>query len=478
MVQEIHKLQKIASHLEPNESTRNDLNRKAIEYANRYLKELVHLPAYAHDNPTDIIPNNFDHPIQMERALEIVYNAIDTIGINPASHGHLGYIPGGGLYTSSLADFLADISNKYAGLHYASPGAVRMENGLLEWTKRLIGYPDSALGNLCSGGSIANLTAIVTARDVHGIKGERITKSAIYVSQQTHHCVQKALRIAGLEDIQIRYVSCNATYKMDAEDLTNKVEADIQAGINPFMVVASCGSTDTGAADPLKIIGHIAQQNQMWFHIDAAYGGYFILCEELSQNFEGIEMSNSIVMDPHKTLFLPYGSGIVLIKDGNQLYQSFHYSAGYLQDIVEDNSNVSPADLSPELTKHFRGLRMWLPLALHGQKPFSAALYEKHLLTKYFWHKVQQIGFDVGPEPNFSVAIYRYTKHIDDPNDFNARLVRLVQDDGRIFISSTTIDGIFWIRIAIVCFRTHLSTIDLYLDILKDKVKELVIATD
>ena len=180
-------------------------------------------------------------------------------------------------------------------------------------------------------------------------------------------------------------------------------------------------------------------------------------------------------MDPHKGLFLPYGLGVVLVKDKNKLNAAHYYTANYLQDAVAIEEEPSPADLSPELTKHFRGLRLWLPLMLHGVKPFRAGLEEKLLLTKYFYEELKKInGFEMGPEPELSVASFRYLPKEGDANKFNQLLLQEILKDGRIFLSSTNINGKFIIRIAVLAFRTHLQTIDLILQILKEKVELLL----
>ncbi len=229
----------------------------------------------------------------------------------------------------------------------------------------------------------------------------------------------------------------------------------------------------TITVDPLEEIGAIAQKQNIWYHIDAAYGGFFMLTEEGEKKLKGIESSDTLVVDPHKGLFLPYGSGVLLAKDGKQLKASHSYQANYMQDASQTTEEISPADVSPELTKHFRGLRLWLPLKLMGVKPFSACLEEKLLLTKYFYHEIQRIGFEVGEKPDLSVVTYRYIPKHGDANEFNKRLCEEVQRDGRIFISSTLLDGKFTLRAAILSFRTHLQTVDLLLNVLAEKVKML-----
>ncbi len=459
--------------LEPELDVRRFLIDQMIRYSEEFLETISDRRAY--DVPVESAQGDtlIGQVESLEDMLSYLRNKVDKNGINPASPGHLGYVPGGGIFTAAIGDFLAAVTNRYSGLKFANPGAVHIENELIEWSRSIIGYPDTALGNISSGGSIANLIAITCARDKMKIKGEKIYKSTIYLTQQTHHCIQKAIRIAGLEDCPVRTVALDEHYRMDTENLRYWINKDQKAGLQPFLIIASCGSTDTGAIDPLERIGGIAQQSGAWYHIDAAYGGYFCLCGEMREKLIGMDSSDSIVMDPHKTLFLPYGSGVVIIKEGKYLFDSFHYTANYLQDANPGTQNISPADLSPELTKHFRGLRMWIPLKLHGTEVFQSALYEKHLLTKYFYEQIQKLGFEVGPPPDLSICIYRYVPKNGRANEFNTLLVKMIQEDGRVFVSSTTLDQKYWIRIAVVCFRTHLKTIDLYISIIKEKLSQV-----
>jgi len=476
MLNKIKELEKLARPLEPLRAERDLLFNKIKEYTDNFLSEIYECPAYVvtehkgiglYDSPIS------ETPIDIDEALKLIEYNVDRPGLNPASGGHLGYIPGGGIPHSAYGDFLAAITNRYSGVFFAGPGAVRMENMLLDWMAEIIGFPTDSVGNLTSGGSVANLIGIVTARDAHNLKAKDFEKSVIYLSQQVHHSVDKAIRIGGLKECVIRYVPLDEKYRMQAEAFEQTILQDKQAGLNPWLVIASAGTTDTGAVDPLKEIGEIAEAQDLWFHIDGAYGAFFILCDEAQKILMGMATSDSIIMDPHKGLFLPYGSGALLVKDRQKLLDTHYYMPNYLQDTLNSRDELSPADLSPELTKHFRGLRLWLPLKLLGLAPFRACLEEKIWLARYFYEKVQEIGFEVGPYPDLSVVIYRYTPKHGDVNEFNQKLVQEIHKDGRVFISSTIIDGNITLRLAVLAFRTHLNTIDLTLKILKEKVKFL-----
>ncbi len=476
MLNKIKDLEKVARRLDPLPAERDHLFNKIKKYTDDFLEEIYDVPAYVitegkgigiYDSPIS------ETPIDVDEALKLIKHNLDGVGLKPASGGHLGYVPGGGIPHSAYGDFLADIANHYAGVFFAGPGAVRMENMLLHWMAEIIDYPKDSVGNLTSGGSVANLIGIVTARDAHNLKAQDFEKSVIYLSEQVHHSVNKAIRIGGLKECVIRHISLDRKYRMQASALEQQIAEDVQAGLNPWLIIASAGTTDTGAVDPLKEIGEIAQTHNLWFHIDGAYGAFFILCEEGQKILKGMETSDSIVMDPHKGLFLPYGSGAVLVKDRQKLLDAQYYMPNYLQDTLNTRDELSPADLSPELTKHFRGLRLWLPLKLLGLAPFRACLEEKIWLARYFYDKVREIGFEVGPYPDLSVVTYRYIPKHGDTNEFNQKLVQEIHKDGRVFISSTVLDGKFTLRLAVLAFRSHLNTIDLLLEILQEKVKIL-----
>lgn len=466
-------LEKQARQLEPDGARREVARDRIVDYSEDFLDNVHSLKAYVvgdekgralFDSPIS------EHGIGIDEAISLIKENVDTPGLNPASGGHLAYIPGGGIYYAALGDYLADVFNRYAGVFYASPGAVRLENMLIRWMCDTVGYGAESHGNLTTSGSLANMIAIVVARDGKNIRSADIPRSVIYLSKQTHHSVAKAINVAGLAECPVRYVALDDKYKMRPEDLAAQIEADKAAGLNPFLIVASAGTTDVGAIDPLVEIGKVAAKHDLWYHIDAAYGGFFILTDEGKAKLRGLELADSLIIDPHKGLFLPYGLGVCLVKDVEHLKRAYAFQASYMQDAFAGPDELSPAELSPELTKHFRGLRLWLPLKLHGVAPFRACLEEKLLLAKYFHAEVQKIGFESKIEPELSVVTYRYVPATGDANEFNKKLLEAVVADGRVFISSTMLNGEFTLRFACLAFRTHLHTVDMLLSVLKDAV--------
>ncbi len=471
IVARLDELEPHSRALEEGPDERRLLTERVIAFADKTLDELAERRIWstepgARDELLALgIP---EEPGDFDRVMDLVEREIDGPGLQPAHGGHLGYIAGGGIYPAALGDYIAAVTNRYAGVRYAGPGAVHLENMLMRWLCKLVGYPAESLGTFTSGGSIATLVGIVAARDAKGVTAREVERSVIYVTGQTHHCVGKAIAIAGLAEAPLRAVPMDAGYRMDPVALENMIAADREAGLRPFLLVASAGTTDTGALDPLRPLAEIARREGLWYHVDAAYGGCFLLLDDMRPRFAGIEQADSVVIDPHKGLFLPYGSGAVLVRDPQHLKKSHATRGAYLQDVTDVEEEPSPADLSPELTRHFRGLRMWLPLQVHGLARYRAALEEKLLLAQLFHARVQELGFEVGPQPDLSVAMFRWPDARDgsDANAFNKKLLQAILDDGRVFLSSTTIDGVFWIRVAVLCFRSHRERIEAVLEVL------------
>jgi glutamate/tyrosine decarboxylase-like PLP-dependent enzyme len=281
------------------------------------------------------------------------------------------------------------------------------------------------------------------------------------MSATAHHSIDKALRIADRARAPRRLIPVDDRHRMRADALAEALERDQAAGVRPWLIVASAGTVDTGSVDPLADIADLSGRHGAWLHVDGAYGGLFMLCEEGRAVLGGIERADSVTLDPHKTLFLPYGTGAVVVREGNRLRDAFSASADYIRPLGEIDPGPSPADLSPELTRHFRALRLWLPLQLAGIAAFRAAQSEKIGLARHFHARLSGLAdWDAGLGPDLSVVAFRYRGAGGDLDLFNERLLRRIQEEGRIFLSGTRIHGAAWLRCAILSFRTHLPHVD------------------
>jgi aromatic-L-amino-acid decarboxylase len=464
--------------LEPDRTTREEWLRVLSRFLQDHIDALPHAPtngvsgeaarAILRDTRTPIgeepLPGGLQDAVAiLDRAAEASYNT--------PGPGYLAYIPGGGLYASALADLAANVLNRYTGIAAPAPALVALEAEVLSWLAREFGYGNGASGLLTTGGSLANWTAIVTARHAaFGDSGE-FGKATAYTSSQAHHSIAKALRLAGIPPAHLRAIAVDARYRLDPDDLARRVREDRAAGFRPFLVVAAAGTTNTGAVDPLDAVASVGRAERLWVHVDGAYGGAFVLCADGRERLAGIEKADSITFDPHKGMFLPYGTGCLLVRDGRTLRAAHAESAAYLQDIARDpHLPESPADLGPELSRDFRGLRVWLPLVLHGAAAFREALAEKLDLAREFHRgllRLREAGLplEIVDEPQLSVVPFRLERRPGESrhawNDRNAALNEAINARGRVFLSSTLLPGadgdVFTLRVCVLSFRTHAS---------------------
>jgi glutamate/tyrosine decarboxylase-like PLP-dependent enzyme len=470
---ECERLREAAAPLEPDADERRQLGAQALGHAFDYWDQVEAAPSnrpWSEVFSQTLDPEFSEGGRDPAAVLDYVGACIDRPGFATTSPRFMAYIPGGGLIHSALGDLLAAASNKYSGFASASPGAVRIENACAAWLANVIGYPRESAGTLTSGGSIANLTGIVAAREARDPDGG----GAVYVTRFAHYCIEKALHIAGRGRAPKRLIATDAAYRMSVEALEQALEEDRRNDIRPWLVVASAGTVDTGAIDPLPEIAELCRRYGAWLHVDGAYGGLFALCDQGRELLRGIEQADSVALDPHKTLFLPYGTGAALVRDGRLLQDAFSASGEYIRPLGESEVGPSPADLSPELTRHFRALRLWLPLQIAGISAFRAAQAEKLALARYFHTRLSDLdGWEPGPPPDLSVVAFRYLPGAGDVDEFNDRLIRHVQQEGRVMLSGTRIDGSFRLRCAILCFRTHVEHVDDCVDALLRGVEAL-----
>jgi aromatic-L-amino-acid decarboxylase len=332
----------------------------------------------------------------------------------------------------------------------------QIEANVVRWLCDLFGYPEGARGVLTSGGSMANLSAVVTARSDR--LGEDFSLGTVYVSEQAHLSVKKAAMIAGIPLANVRAVPVTRQLRMDVGALSDAIAADRAVGLRPFLVVASAGTTNTGAIDPLGDIAEVAEREDAWFHVDAAYGGFFRLTERGRTRFAGIDRADSITLDPHKGMFLPYGTGGLIVRDGAALRRAHHLDAAYLQDLPDDEEIPNFADYSPELSRDFRGLRVWFPLKLHGVAAFREALDEKLDLAEVLADGLRSIPeIELPWDVDLTVVPFRLR---DGDDEANRRMLAEINASKRVALSSTVIDGRFVIRACILVHRTHRDRID------------------
>jgi aromatic-L-amino-acid decarboxylase len=418
-------------------------------------------------------------PGGMTRALEIVGRSMDA-ALETAGPGYLAYVPGGGLYAAGLADLIGDVGNRFTGYAMAAPGWVRLEQDVLRWLAEQFGYGAQSEGLLTSGSSLANFGALVTARHHHFGDGGDYSRALVYSSSQAHHSIAKALTLAGIPRANLRTVAIDELFRLDVDELARAITRDRHRGLRPFCVIAAAGTTNTGAIDPLGELADLCAREDLWLHVDGAYGGAFVLSPTGRIRLRGIERADSICFDPHKGMFLPYGTGCLLVREGQRLAAAHAGSADYLRDF--EGSLPSPGTLGPELSRPFRGLRLWLPLMLHGAQAFRDALEEKLALAHRCAEGLDRRIADGAPlelvaRPQLSTVAFRLRRREgESTTDWNARNVALldaINRRGRAFLSSTElpvaasdgrIESAVTLRVCVVSFRTHRERIDALLE--------------
>lgn len=366
-----------------------------------------------------------------------------------AGPGYMAYVPGGGVYTAAVGEWLSQALNRYTGVAGAAPAAVTLEQSVLRWMCDLFDYPEQSQGLLLSGGSMANLTALATARAVRS--PDSADRAVLYVGEHVHASILKAARTVGFAAPNVRVVRSDDRLRLRPDHLADLIESDRRDDLQPTVAVAAAGTTNTGSIDPLEDLATLAADHGVWLHVDGAYGGLFQLTARGRERLRGITSADSITLDPHKTLFLPYGTGALVVRAGHHLAAAFAEDAHYLQDIaVTDAPDFN--QLSPELSREWRGLRVWLPLHHHGVGAFRAQLDEKLDLAELVHAELaDDERLEVVP-PDLSIVAFRLAG-VDDATQLE--LMRRINAHQRVLLSSTRFGPGVWLRVAVVSHRTH-----------------------
>lgn len=455
--------------LEPDAEAMRALLGRAGERIVQHIRTLGSQPA-SDTSAADAVAQLVREPLPergtpYDELLDLLFGPLLEKGFHTASPGAMSYVTGGGLFHSAVADLIAGATNRYVAYWGASPGYAELERTTVRWCADLVGLPASAGGVLLSGGSMANLSALVTAR--RSLLGDDFSRGVIYTSDQVHHSVEKAVMLAGFPAGALRLVPADAAFRLDPEELERQVQRDRARGLQPFCVVGSAGTTNTGAIDDLGRLAGLARRHSLWFHVDAAYGGFFALTERGRARLAGLELADSITLDPHKSLFLPFGTGCLLVRDNDALRRAHQLHSDYIHaatEIGDEAGAVNFGDLSAEMSRSARGLRIWLPMKMLGAAAFRVALDEKLDLALYAADAIDRMpGFELVAPPELSILAFRPVFSGVPPgkqDDITRRIMERVNQRGRVHLSATRLQGRFTLRICVLSFRTHRIHVD------------------
>ncbi|MGW2330474.1 pyridoxal phosphate-dependent decarboxylase family protein [Streptomyces sp. NPDC001700] len=457
--------------LEPDRPAMTEMGRLVLDQIVDRTDQLPSRPATSPlppDATADLVESFAASPPDQGGDLRTLLARLDEAAdcaLETAGPGHLAYIPGSGLYSAALAEFYNRATNRYGGLASVAPALAALEESVIRWMARdVCGLPEGSGGLLTSGGSMATFSATIAAR--HDRLGEELADGTVYTTAFAHHSVAKAARLAGIRAAHVRTVPHTPDLRMDPDAAAAMIRADREAGLRPFLLVATAGTTDTGTIDPLPQLADVARREDVWFHIDAAYGGFFRLTERGKERLAGFDKADSITLDPHKTLFMPFGTGALVVRDVTALHAAHDGTGSYLQDMGDAGSVPDSGRLGPELTHEIRGLRVWLPLHLHGVDAFREVLDEKLDLAEHVHDALAGVAeLEVPQPPDLSTVIFRFRPAdgsraaAERADEASRRLLERINGHRRIVLSSTVVDGRYTLRVCVVSHRTHLDRI-------------------
>jgi glutamate/tyrosine decarboxylase-like PLP-dependent enzyme len=437
----------------------------------------------------------FDEPLPEEsqpveailREVEEKIFANSTLYTSPR---FFGYINGSGNQAAVLAELLAAALNQLVAKWHFSPAASEVERRVIRWIAEFIGYAPDAGGCLLSGGSAGNLVGLAVARErkagfdiaSRGMKeGPLLT---VYVSQEGHASLEKSMTLLGMGRNQLRTIPVGEDFTIDLDALEKHVISDRARGSRPICVVGNAGTTSTGAVDPLDSLAGFCQRHKLWFHVDAAYGGPAARTQAADHLFRGIERADSVVVNPHKWLYVPAEAACILVRDPRALRETFRIGADYLQE-EHDSEHDGPFDFKdygPQLSRNFRALKVWMTFKAYGAKRLRAAINSNIEVMRYLADRIDESPDFVrlAPVP-LSVVCFRYCtsdtsiqRDQDCLDRLNSQLPDALEKDGRAFLSTTRINGRKALRACSVNHRLCRDDVDVLLDVIREVAGSLI----
>jgi glutamate/tyrosine decarboxylase-like PLP-dependent enzyme len=359
------------------------------------------------------------------------------------------FVPGPNNFVSTMADALAAGFNIFNGTWLGGSAAAAVELGIVRWLCRICGFPTAGGGLFVSGGSMANLTALVAAR--HSLLQDRVEGATVYFSDQTHSSVERALRVIGFAPEQMRKLRSDENFRLSIQNARAAIGEDRAKGLRPFCVIANAGTTNTGAVDPLNELADLAVKEKLWLHIDGAFGAAAILSDRGRGLLQGLERADSISLDPHKWLFQSFECGCVLVRDAALLKSAFQIKPDYLRDVHRSLEEFNPCDYGVQLTRSFRALKVWLSLQTFGVAAFRQAITRGFELAELAERELRaRKGWEILSPAQMATVCFRFGKS----DELQTQLVDAMMKDGYALLTSTELRGAVSLRLCTINPRT------------------------
>jgi len=437
------------------------LARRASELIVEHLERLPREPAWAGASREELEPllrtPAPEEGRSPEEVLELATSRILPVSSRVGHPRYLAFVPTCPTWPGVIADFLASGYNIFAGTWLGGSGPTFVELVVLDWFRAWIGYPETASGLFTSGGSAASLDAFVAAREAAGGPD----RPSVYMSDQAHSALFRAATIVGVRRENVRSIRTDEHFRMDLDDLARAVARDREEGLTPIAVCANAGATNTGAVDPMPEIADFCEAQSIWFHVDAAYGGFAVLSETGKALLSGLERADSIAMDAHKWLFQPFEAGCLMVKDVRRLESAFTVNPEYLQDTRWGDDHPNFADRGLQLTRSFRALKVWMSIQTFGVAAFRRAVSRGiELARRAEEYAAASVLLQVANPASLGVVCFRFNPRSADLSDEELeRINKAVQDrviaTGTAFISSTRLRGLYSLRFCILNHNTR-----------------------
>ncbi|MDN5865629.1 MAG: aminotransferase class V-fold PLP-dependent enzyme [Gammaproteobacteria bacterium] len=459
-------VKKDPANLELSPAAMQAMGEEVVRRATHYMQALADMPSVGDYTGIEALCRAMrektpEEGSPLESLLDPLFEEWIPRSFNAAGPGYLGYIPAGGVYTAALADFISDATNRYTGVWNAAPALVQLEANALDWMRDWMEFPPEARGLFTTGGSMAMFNAIACARE--RLLGNAIRAGTLYVSSQSHHSIVKAAKLAGIAHDRVRLIDVDASFCMRVDALERAIAADRRAGLKPFMVFSTAGTTNTGAVDPMDEVADLAAREDLWHHVDGAYGGFFHMVPKLRPLLGGLPRADSLTLDPHKGLFLPFGTGALLVREGEALRALHSSTAGYLPE--KQDEFYDPQQYGPDLSRDFPGLRIWLTLKFYGAARYRAALGEKRELAVHAAEEIAKIpGIVLDAPPQLSLFAFHLESKglntIEAQNAATRKLMQRVTQRGKVMLTGAMVGERYLGRVCVLSFRTRSDRIE------------------
>ncbi len=485
-----------------------DLSNQFVTLALNYFAGVSQMPVFPQQTGAEI-KARFDGPVPLagEPLAKLLDDCREMIA-GARQNGHprfFGYVASPSTAPGAFADLLASTLNSSVTSWRSAPSATQIEQTVVRWLGSLIRYDVNAHGILTSGGSMANLTALLIALRV---KSDRETSQegfwnagapmTAYASDQTHLSVTKAADILGLGKRHVRQLPSDDEFRLDVRALRAAIESDQQNGFKPFCVIASAGTAGSGAIDPLSEIATVAREHNLWFHIDGAYGAPAAMVAAQREQFAGLELADSISLDPHKWLYTPVDCGCLLFHDPGAARRAFVTEADYIKvHELGETESFAFWDYSIELSRRFRALKIWLTLKYYGAHRIAEAVADDISMARYLAELVEAAeDFELVAPVALSICCFRYLpvrlrRQLEAApdnearervnaqlNQLNERIMHVVQRGGRAYLSNAVLRGKFALRACVINFRTTRADIRITFETVCEAARQIEAADE